>query len=180
MADCEVLEKDCSHFIPGLFGSLLSMVLKLGIASVALTGAVLLVQGSIDVLTLFLFLMAASRMYDPMQGALQNLAAVIAMRTNVGRMNEILDAPLQTGSEQLTNQGCDIVFDHVGFAYNSGETVLRDVSFTAKQGEVTALVGPPAAARPPFPDWQHGSGTTRRAASPWAAWRFPESTRKSS
>ena len=86
--------------------------------------------------------MAASRMYDPMQGALQNLAAVIAMRTNVGRMNEILDAPLQTGSEQLTNQGCDIVFDHVGFAYNSGETVLRDVSFTAKQGEVTALVGP--------------------------------------
>ena len=125
-----------------LFVSSAGMVLKLGIASVALTGAMLLVQGSIDVLTLFLFLMAASRMYDPMQGALQNLAAVIAMRTNVGRMNEILDAPLQTGSEQLTNQGCDIVFDHVGFAYNSGETVLRDVSFTAKQGEVTALVGP--------------------------------------
>ena len=138
----------------------------LGIASVALTGSVLLVQGSIDVLTLFLFLMAASRMYDPMQGALQNLAAVIAMRTNVGRMNEILDAPLQTGSEQLTNQGCDIVFDHVGFAYNSGETVLRDVSFTAKQGEVTALVGPSGggkttvsrlAAR--FWDYQKGSIT---------------------
>ena len=119
-----------------------AMVLKLGIASVALTGSVLLIRGSIDVLTLFLFLLVASRLYDPMQGALQNLAAVIAMRTNVGRMNEILDAPLQTGSEQLTNQGCDIVFDHVGFAYNSGETVLRDVSFTAKQGEVTALVGP--------------------------------------
>ena len=136
-----------------------------GIASVALTGSVLLVQGSIDVLTLFLFLMAASRMYDPMQGALQNLAAVIAMRTNVGRMNEILDAPLQTGSEQLTNQGCDIVFDHVGFAYNSGETVLRDVSFTAKKGEVTALVGPSGgkttvsrlAAR--FWDYQKGSIT---------------------
>ena len=149
-----------------LFVSSASMVLKLGIASVALTGAVLLVQGSIDVLTLFLFLMAASRMYDPMQGALQNLAAVIAMRTNVGRMNEILDAPLQTGSEQLTNQGCDIVFDHVGFAYHSGETVLRDVSFTAKQGEVTALVGPSGggkttvsrlAAR--FWDYQKGSIT---------------------
>ena len=132
----------------------------------ALTGSVLLVQGSIDVLTLFLFLMAASRMYDPMQGALQNLAAVIAMRTNVGRMNEILDAPLQTGSEQLTNQGCDIVFDHVGFAYNTGEAVLRDVSFTAKQGEVTALVGPSGggkttvsrlAAR--FWDYQKGSIT---------------------
>ncbi len=122
--------------------------------------------GSIDVLTLFLFLLVASRLYDPMQGALQNLAAVIAMRTNVGRMNEILDAPLQTGSEQLTNQGCDIVFDHVGFAYNSGETVLRDVSFTARQGEVTALVGPSGggkttvsrlAAR--FWDYQKGSIT---------------------
>ena len=149
-----------------LFVSSAGMVLKLGIASVALTGSVLLVQGSIDVLTLFLFLMAASRMYDPMQGALQNLAAVIAMRTNVGRMNEILDAPLQIGREQLTNQGCDIVFDHVGFAYNSGETVLRDVSFTAKQGEVTALVGPSGggkttvsrlAAR--FWDYQKGSIT---------------------
>ena len=246
MADCEVLEKTCSHFIPGLFGSLIStvliavsllafdwrmalaalwvipvsiaillgsyklqdsvqaknmavkmtcadgiqeyietirdlkasnaehsylgglaqkiravekqtisaeltnavfvtsagMVLKLGIASVALTGSVLLINGSIDVLTLFLFLLVASRLYDPMQGALQNLAAVIAMRTNVARMNEILDYPVQTGSEQLTNQGCVIVFDHVGFAYQSGETVLKDVSFTAKQGEVTALVGP--------------------------------------
>ena len=125
-----------------LFVSSASMVLKLGISSVALTGSVLLVNGSIDALTLFLFLMAASRMYDPMQGALQNLAAVIAMRTNVGRMNEILEYPVQTGSETMSNQGCDIVFDHVGFAYNSGETVLKDVSFTAKQGEVTALVGP--------------------------------------
>ncbi len=246
MADCEVLEKTCSHFIPGLFGSLIStvlialglfafdwrmalaalwvipvsiaillasyrvqdrvqgktmavkmtcadgiqeyietlrdlkaanaenayltglsdkiravekqtisaeltnavfvtsagMVLKLGIASVALTGSVLLINGSIDVLTLFMFLLVASRLYDPMQGALQNLAAVIAMRTNVGRMNEILEYPIQSGSEQLTNQGCDIVFDHVGFAYTSGETVLRDVSFTAKQGQVTAFVGP--------------------------------------
>ena len=246
MADCEVLEKTCSHFIPGLFGSLISttlialglfafdwrmalaalwvipvsvaillgsyrvqdrvqaktmavkmacadgiqeyievirdlkannaesgyldglsrkiravekqtisaeltnavfvtsagMVLKLGIASVALTGSVLLIDGSIDVLTLFLFMMVASRLYDPMQSALQNLAAVIAMRTNVARMNEILEYPIQTGSEELTNQGCDIAFDHVGFAYNSGETVLKDVSFTAKQGQVTALVGP--------------------------------------
>ena len=118
------------------------MVLKLGIASVALAGSVLLINGSIDVLTLFMFLLVASRLYDPMQGALQNLAAVIAMRTNVARMNEILEYPIQTGSEELSNQGCDIVFDHVGFAYDSGETVLKDVSFTAKQGEVTALVGP--------------------------------------
>lgn len=125
-----------------IFVTSAGMVLKLGIASVALTGSVLLVNGSIDVLTLFMFLLVASRLYDPMQGALQNLAAIIAMRTNVGRMNEILEHPIQQGSEELTNDGCDIVFDHVGFSYNDGETVLKDVSFTAKQGEVTALVGP--------------------------------------
>lgn len=125
-----------------IFVTSAGMVLKLGIASVALTGSVLLVNGSIDVLTLFMFLLVASRLYDPMQGALQNLAAIIAMRTNVARMNEILEHPIQQGSEELTNDGCDIVFDHVGFSYNDGETVLKDVSFTAKQGDVTALVGP--------------------------------------
>ena len=119
-----------------------SLILKLGIATVALTGAVLLVGGSLDVLTFFLFLLVASRLYDPLQSALQNLAAVIATRTNVARMNEILDHPVQEGEARLTNDGCDIVFDHVGFAYNGEDTVLRDVSFTAKQGEVTALVGP--------------------------------------
>ena len=118
------------------------MVLKFGIATVALVGASRLVSGKIDVLTLFMFLLVASRLYDPMQAALQNLAAVIAMRTNVARMNEILDHEIQQGGDTLTNKGCDITFDHVGFAYKSGETVLSDVSFTAKQGEVTALVGP--------------------------------------
>lgn len=118
------------------------MVLKFGIATVALVGASRLVSGKIDVLTLFMFLLVASRLYDPMQAALQNLAAVIAMRTNVARMNEILDHEIQQGGDTITNKGCDITFDHVGFAYKSGETVLSDVSFTAKQGEVTALVGP--------------------------------------
>lgn len=118
------------------------MVLKFGIATVALVGASRLVSGKIDVLTLFMFLLVASRLYDPMQAALQNLAAVIAMRTNVARMNEILDHEIQQGGDTLTNEGCDITFDHVGFAYKNSETVLRDVSFTAKQGEVTALVGP--------------------------------------
>ena len=118
------------------------MVLKFGIATVALVGASRLVSGKIDVLTLFMFLLVASRLYDPMQASLQNLAAVIAMRTNVARMNEILDHEIQQGGDTLTNKGCDITFDHVGFAYKSSETVLSDVSFTAKQGEVTALVGP--------------------------------------
>ena len=119
-----------------------SLVLKLGIATVALAGAVLLMQGSLSVLTFFMFLLVVSRLYDPLQGALQNLAAVISTRTNIARMNEILDHPIQQGSDRLSNQGYDIVFDHVRFAYNTGETVLKDVSFTAKQGEVTALVGP--------------------------------------
>ena len=118
------------------------MVLKLGIATVALVGSALLVNGTLGVLTFFMFLLVSSRLYDPMQAALQNLAAIIAMRTNVARMNEILEYPVQTGSDTLTNNGYDVVFDHVGFAYPGGEVVLKDVSFTAKQGEVTALVGP--------------------------------------
>lgn len=119
-----------------------SLVLKLGIVTVALVGSILLVQGSLDVLTFFLFLLVISRMYDPLQGALQNLAAVISTRTNIARMNEILDHTMQQGETLLSNKGYDISFEHVQFAYNSGETVLRDVTFTAKQGEVTALVGP--------------------------------------
>ena len=118
------------------------MILKLGIATVALVGAILLSKGTIDVLTFFLFLLVASRLYDPLQGALQNLAAIISTRTNVARMNKILDHPTQQGADVLSNQGCDITFSHVGFAYSNGETILNDISFTAKQGAVTALVGP--------------------------------------
>lgn len=119
-----------------------SLMLKLGIASVALMGAYLLTRGELDVLTFFMFLLVASRLYDPLQGALQNLAAIISTKTNIARMKEILDHDVQTGSEKLTNKGYDIQFDHVKFAYDTSETVLEDVSFTAKQGEVTALVGP--------------------------------------
>ncbi len=118
------------------------LILKLGIATVALVGSVLLINGTLDILTFFMFLLLVSRLYDPLQSALQNLAAVISTRTNIARMNEIFDYPVQNGEDKLTNRGCDIVFEHVGFAYNSGETILNDVSFIAKQGEVTALVGP--------------------------------------
>ena len=131
-----------AEFTTAVFVTGAGMVLKLGIASVALVGSALLVNGTLGVLTFFMFLLVASRLYDPMQAALQNLAAIIAMRTNVARMNEILEYPVQTGNDTLTNSGYDVVFDHVGFAYTGGEVVLEDVSFTAKQGEVTALVGP--------------------------------------
>ena len=119
-----------------------TLILKFGIATVALVGSVLLVQGEIEIPLFFLFLLVASRLYAPLEGALQNLAAVISTKTNIDRMNEILDHPIQMGKGQLTNKGYDIVFDHVGFSYHASETVLKDVSFTAKQGEVTALVGP--------------------------------------
>ena len=119
-----------------------SLILKLGIATVALVGSALLIAGTLDILTFFMFLLVVSRLYDPLQSALQNLAAVISTRTNISRMNEIFDYPIQTGSQKLTNRGCNIAFEHVGFSYNDGESVLKDVSFTAKQGEVTALVGP--------------------------------------
>ena len=119
-----------------------TLILKFGIATVALVGSALLIRGEIDIPLFFMFLLVASRLYAPLEGALQNLAAVISTKTNINRMNEIFDQPIQTGSNTMTNQGYDIVFDHVGFAYKPGETVLKDVSFTAKQGEVTALVGP--------------------------------------
>ncbi len=131
-----------SEFGTAVFVVSASLILKLGIASVALTGSALFINRQIDVLTFFMFLLVASRLYDPMQSALQNLAATISTRTNIARMNEILDHPLQTGNTYLTNNGYDVVFEHVGFAYNDNNTVLKDVSFTAKQGEVTALVGP--------------------------------------
>lgn len=118
------------------------MILKLGIGTVALAGSLLLVKGEITVLTFFLFLLVVTRMYEPLQIALQNLSAIISLNTTCERMDEILSHEEQTGKETLTNQGYDITFDHVEFSYESGEQVLKDVSFTAKQGRVTALIGP--------------------------------------
>ncbi len=119
------------------------MVLKLGIATTVLVGGVLLADGKITLLTFFAFMILVSRVYDPLIAALDNLSAVIMiMNIQCRRMDEILSHPEQEGAEKLTNRGYDIAFDHVGFSYNSGETVLKDVSFTAKQGQVTALVGP--------------------------------------
>ncbi len=118
------------------------MILKLGIGTVALVGSLLLVKGEITVLTFFLFLLVVTRMYEPLQIALQNLSAIISLDTTCERMDEILSHEEQTGKEALTNQGYDITFDHVGFSYERGERVLKDVSFTAKQDQVTALIGP--------------------------------------
>lgn len=118
------------------------MILKLGIGTVAVVGSALLLNGQITVLTFFMFLLVVTRMYEPLQISLQNLSAIISADTNCKRMDEILSYEEQEGNEELTNDGYDIQFDHVSFAYKDGEQVLSDVSFTAKQGEVTALIGP--------------------------------------
>ena len=118
------------------------MILRVGIATIVLVGAGLLVSGSLDLLTYFMFLLVASRLYDPMSGALMNLAAVLALNIPCERMDEILNHEEQTGEERLTNRGYDIEFRDVHFAYDTSETVLNGVSFVAKQGEVTAIIGP--------------------------------------
>lgn len=118
------------------------MILKLGIGTVAVVGSTLLLNGQITVLTFFMFLLVVTRMYEPLQISLQNLSAIISADTNCKRMDEILSYEEQEGDKELMNDGYDIQFDHVSFAYKDGEQVLSDVSFTAKQGEVTALIGP--------------------------------------
>lgn len=118
------------------------MILKLGIATVALVGGVLLAKGELDILTFFMFLMVVSRIYDPMQVSLQNLAAVIASGVQSDRLDEILSHEVQDGTNTMKNDGYNIEFSNVGFSYETGDVVLKDVSFVAKQGEVTALIGP--------------------------------------
>jgi len=119
-----------------------AIILKLGIGTTAVVGGMLFANGEINMLTFFMFLMVVSRLYDPMQITLQNFAAVISIEHQSERLDEVLSHEIQTGSEQKSNNGYDIVFDHVGFKYSDDTDVLKDVSFTAKQGEVTALIGP--------------------------------------
>lgn len=128
--------------VVAFFVSSAQMILKIGIATVALVGSMLLIEGSINMLTFFLFLLLVSRLYDPLQMALQNLAAINASEIQCERMDEILSHEVQIGKDELSHKGYDICFDKVGFAYEDGEEVLKEVSFEAKQGQITALIGP--------------------------------------
>ncbi len=119
-----------------------SIVLKLGIGTTAVVGGYLFAKGEITILTFFMFLMLVSRLYDPMNITLQNFAAIISCGIQCERLDEVLSTKVQTGADTINNDGYDIVFDHVGFKYSDDTDVLKDVSFTAKQGEVTALIGP--------------------------------------
>lgn len=153
-----------AEFTNAAFVCSAQMILKFGIATVAVTGSALLIKGDISVLTFFMFLLVVTRMYEPLQISLQNLSAIINMSNSCERMDEILSHKEQTGTEKLTNDGYDIVFDHVAFSYGDGEKVLSDVSFTAKQGEVTALIGPSGGGKTTVSRlaarfWDNNSGT---------------------
>ena len=118
------------------------MILKIGMATTVLVGASLLVSGSISFMIFLMFMLAATRLYQPLSGCLQNLSAVYSTLLVVERMKSIEEQKIQQGREDAAYRGYDIVFDRVGFSYKEGEPVLREVSFTARQGQVTALVGP--------------------------------------
>ncbi|WP_314968680.1 ABC transporter ATP-binding protein [Phocaeicola abscessus] len=124
-----------------LIGSSYS-ILKLGLATVILAGAYLLSTGSTTMFTYLIFLMVAASIYNPIMDVFNNIAALTILDVRIGRMREMEEMPAQQGREECNNDGYDIVFEHVDFAYETGKQVLRDVSFTAKQGEVTALIGP--------------------------------------
>ena len=126
----------------GIFVTNAEMLLKFGIATTALVGAMLLKSGEINVLMFFLFLIIVSRLYDPLITSLEHFAAIIALDVNCERLNEILLHKEQTGSEELKVNGGDIEFQDVKFSYQDGKKILDGVSFVAKQGEVTALIGP--------------------------------------
>ena len=118
------------------------LLLKIGIGTVAVVGSALLLQGRLNVMEFLSFLLVASRLYEPMSGNLINLGMLNLLTVPVERMNEIAEHPAQTGTTDFHPEGYDIRFENVAFSYEQDKAVLNDVSFTAKQGEVTALVGP--------------------------------------
>ena len=118
------------------------MFLRLGLATVIVVGNSLVVNGDTSLFTYILFLIAASRLYDPLSGAMANMAELFSVQLQVDRLKEIEEYPEETGEIEIHTNGYDITFDHVRFSYEKDKPVLRDVSFTAKQGQVTALVGP--------------------------------------
>ena len=115
--------------------------MRIGLGIVIITGSALLVSGEISLLKFLLFLFMAVRIYEPLTSACENLGEFISSLVSAGRVGELLEVPEQDGREDMVPSQFDIDFRHVSFGYNQKE-VLHDVSFTAKQGEITALVGP--------------------------------------
>ena len=129
------------ELVIGLFVNGASIIMRLGVATTILTGASLVLKGSIDFMLMFLFLMVITRIYAPFDQALALIAEMFVSQVSASRLNEIHDTPTAEGTEVFEPKGHDIVFENVSFAYDDHD-VLKGVSFTAKEGEVTALVGP--------------------------------------
>ena len=125
----------------GIFVNAASVIMRLGVATTILVGAGLILSGQIDFMLLFLFLLVITRVYAPFDQSLALIAEMFVSQVSADRMNEIYDTPTPEGAEVFQPKGHDIEFDHVGFAYDK-KKVLDGVSFTAREGEVTALVGP--------------------------------------
>lgn len=117
-------------------------ILKLGLATVVIAGAGLVAAGTVDVFTFLVFLVIGSRVYSPINEVLNNIAALSYLKIRINRMNEMERMPVQEGADVRINGNYDICFDNVNFSYETGKKVLNDVSFTARQGEITALIGP--------------------------------------
>lgn len=129
------------ELVTGLFVNGASVIMRLGVATTILTGAGLILSGQIDFMLLFLFLMVITRIYAPFDQSLALIAELFVSQVSADRMNALFDTPIAEGAETFHPKGHDIVFDHVEFAYDK-KAVLHNVSFTAKEGEITALVGP--------------------------------------
>lgn len=140
----KTMEKSSIHseLATGVFVCSAQAFLRIGLATTVLTGTSLLLAGKLDFLFFLGFLFAAARLYDPLGLVLQNIAATFSAKLKIERMRNIQEQPVQKGTEQFRPKNFDITFDRVSFSYHEGEGVLNNVSFTAKQGEVTALIGP--------------------------------------
>ena len=125
----------------GIFVNAASVIMRLGVATTILTGTGLILSGQIDFMLLFMFLLAITRVYAPFDQALALIAEMFVSQVSASRLMEIQDTPIAAGADSFAPKGHDISFQNVGFSYDDKQ-VLRGVSFTAKEGEVTALVGP--------------------------------------
>ena len=136
-------EKDLlrGELVAGLFVNGASVIMRLGVATTILTGASLILSGKITFMVLFMFLMVITRIYAPFDQSLALIAEMFMSQISASRINEIYDTPTAEGEQTFKPANHDITFENVGFAYDNHQ-VLDGVSFTAKEGEVTALVGP--------------------------------------
>ncbi len=122
--------------------SIAGMILKVGIATSVLAGLYLLANQTIDMLVFIAFMMLATRIFEPIEAAFMNIAAIFNAQIAIERMKEVEATKSQEGTEEFSPNGYDIEFKDVSFSYDTSEKVLDQLSFVAKQGEITALVGP--------------------------------------